>query len=676
MNDRLHTSARLPLFAGLPHSPQQHFALLFFAALLRLARHAAERCGGVAPAVERFPFLGAYLDEIAALGLDGEAFAAAQSRWAAALADWEAAATQHLPLAALRGAAGLEDEDLVLLCAAAFADEDPRLGELCATLAGSAAASGLTAPLAGMLWPPAAGFDARAALGRLEALGLLARATDAPAWHIPPDLAPLLRGAPAAALPWLHHVALAQAPALDDLLLPDSVRAQAGTLAAALAAGDVDTIALRGPLHNGRRTLAAAIARAAGLGTVRVVGCAGADDPRWRTAAIVAALTDAALVVAADTAPSEAFALPDLPPALAPLLVVLGTGGALAGARTARCASLSLPVPDAALRRALWRAQPGVDEGDEAQLQALAHRRLTTGGIVRAAQLARGTGAVVTAAGVREALRSSEHAGLAALARRVPVETTPPPLALAPQTAEDLRLLAARCRHREQLGPHAGAALQGLGCGVRVLFKGPSGTGKTLAARHLAATLGMELYRVDLSAVVNKYIGETEKNLERVFAQAEALDVVLLLDEGDALLSQRTAVGNATDRYANLETNFLLQRLENYEGVLVITTNAADRIDGAFLRRLDLVMDFPAPEATERWNLWQMHLPPLHAVDPARLQAVAQRCVLSGGQVRNVALHATLLALESGRALAAEHLEAALEREYRKQGSASPLRAR
>lgn len=676
MNDRLHTGARLPLFAGLAHSPQQHFALLFFAALLRLARHAAERCGGVAPAVDRFPFLGSYLDEIAALGLDGQAFAAAQVRWSEALADWEATATQHLPLAALRAAAGLEEEDLVLLCAACFAEEDPRLGELCVMLAGGGAGGALTAPLAGMLWPPGAGFDARAALGRLEALGLLVRAPEAPAWTLPAELVPLLRGSAATNLPWLQHVPAPQAPVLADLLLPPAVHAQAETLAAALAAGDLDTIALRGPLHNGRRTLAAAIAGAAGLGTVRVGGLAGADDPRWRTAAIVAALADAALVVAVDTAPSEAFLLPDLPPALAPLLVVLGTGGALAGPRTERCASVSLPLPDAPLRTALWRAQPGVDADDESQLAALAHRRLTTGAIVRAAQLARGNGAAVTAAGVREALRTSEHAGLAALARRVPVDATPPPLALAPQTAEDLRLLVARCRYREQLGPHAGAALQGLGCGVRVLFKGPSGTGKTLAARHLAATLGMELYRVDLSAVVNKYIGETEKNLERVFAQAEALDVVLLLDEGDALLSQRTAVGNATDRYANLETNFLLQRLEGYEGVLVITTNAADRIDGAFLRRLDLVVDFPAPEPVERWNLWQMHLPALHAVDPARLQAVAQRCVLSGGQVRNVALHATLLALESGRTLAAEHLEAALEREYRKQGSASPLRVR
>src|SRR5205823_12499402 len=121
--------------------------------------------------------------------------------------------------------------------------------------------------------------------------------------------------------------------------------------------------------------------------------------------------------------------------------------------------------------------------------------------------------------------------------------------------------------------------------GVRALLSGPSGTGKTLAARLLASALRMDIYRVNLASVVNKYIGETEKNLDRVFAQAEELDVILLLDEGDALLTQRTSVQNSNDRYANLETNYLLQRLESYEGILLVTTNARDRIDGAFQRR-------------------------------------------------------------------------------------------
>ena len=151
-----------------------------------------------------------------------------------------------------------------------------------------------------------------------------------------------------------------------------------------------------------------------------------------------------------------------------------------------------------------------------------------------------------------------------------------------------------------------------LNYGVRALFSGPSGTGKTLAARLLASALQMDLYRLDLSAVVNKYIGETEKNLNQIFARAEELDVILLLDEGDALLTQRTEVSNANDRYANLETNYLLQRLKSFEGILIVTTNAGDRIDSAFQRRMDVVISFPPPDATERWVIWQLHLPVTH----------------------------------------------------------------
>ena len=158
----------------------------------------------------------------------------------------------------------------------------------------------------------------------------------------------------------------------------------------------------------------------------------------------------------------------------------------------------------------------------------------------------------------------------------------------------------------------------GSAAGVRALFRGPSGTGKTLAARHLAAELGRPLYRVDLAAAVNKYIGETEKNLERVFEAAEELDVVLLLDEGDALLAGRTGVSNANDRYANLETNYLLQRLETYDGILIVTTNAAERIDGAFPRRMDVTSTSRCPTPTPAASSGRRTCPPDHAVSDAR----------------------------------------------------------
>jgi SpoVK/Ycf46/Vps4 family AAA+-type ATPase len=210
--------------------------------------------------------------------------------------------------------------------------------------------------------------------------------------------------------------------------------------------------------------------------------------------------------------------------------------------------------------------------------------------------------------------------------------------------------------------------------GVRALFSGPSGSGKTLAARLLAASLKMDLYRLDLSSVVNKYIGETEKNLNQVFSRAEELDVILLIDEGDALLTQRTGVQTSNDRYANLETNYLLQRLEAFEGILIVTTNASDRIDTAFQRRMDVVVNFRAPDAAERWQIWQLHLPPAYAIDQGLMEEIASRCALNGGQIRNAVLHASLLALNDGGVINSAHLVAAVQREYRKSGGVCPLR--
>jgi SpoVK/Ycf46/Vps4 family AAA+-type ATPase len=147
-----------------------------------------------------------------------------------------------------------------------------------------------------------------------------------------------------------------------------------------------------------------------------------------------------------------------------------------------------------------------------------------------------------------------------------------------------------------------------------------------------------------------------------------------MLDEGDALMTRRTDVQTSNDRYANLETNFLLQRLESYEGILVVTTNAGERIDPAFRRRLDVVVEFRAPDVSERALIWQLHLPAQHVVDDWFLDELAARCQLSGGQIRKAALHASLLALDEGRPLDATHLDVAVRREYRKAGTVCPLR--
>jgi hypothetical protein len=343
--------------------------------------------------------------------------------------------------------------------------------------------------------------------------------------------------------------------------------------------------------------------------------------------------------------------------------------------------TLPLPPPSEEQRARFWQmADLPVSEENAA---IIASRFLLTGGrIVRVGRLAHNH---MTLAGrteavaddIREAMRAANRQALETLA--TPLTAVPgwSSLVVPQRVASELDVLEARCRGRERLLDHVGPAFKhNLTRGVRALFSGPSGTGKTLAARALAGALQMDVYRVDLAAVVNKYIGETEKNLNRIFTYAEELDIILLLDEGDSLMTQRTDVKGANDRYANLETNFLLQRLESYEGIILITTNASQRIDQAFIRRLDVVVDFVLPEARERRLLWQIHLPPVHAIDEGFLERVVQRCKLSGGQIRNTALHASLLALHEQRPVAAEDLSAALQREYRKAGHPFPLAAR
>jgi len=242
-------------------------------------------------------------------------------------------------------------------------------------------------------------------------------------------------------------------------------------------------------------------------------------------------------------------------------------------------------------------------------------------------------------------------------------------------TSEKLEELARRCKLRERLLDHLGPGFRrNSNRGVRALFTGASGTGKTFASRVLAGELGMDIYRVDLASIINKYIGETEKNLHQLLARAEALDVILLLDEGDSLLGNRTEVRNANDRYANLETNFLLQRLENYQGIIVVTTNLGDNIDSAFQRRMDVVVPFLEPGPDERLQILELHLPHDHQIPYETIEKVVSACRLTGGQLRNAASHASLLALDDGnRPIGAHHLETAIASEYRKAGAACPL---
>lgn len=209
--------------------------------------------------------------------------------------------------------------------------------------------------------------------------------------------------------------------------------------------------------------------------------------------------------------------------------------------------------------------------------------------------------------------------------------------------------------------------------GVRMLFYGPPGTGKTLAAEVMAKALGVDLLVVDLSSLVSKWIGETEKNLAAVFDVAERSRALLLFDEADALFGKRTDTQDAQDRYANLETAYLLQRLERYEGVAVLTTNLRSQLDAAFSRRFEFIVEFPEPDAQVRAALWRLHLPeqaPLASdVDLAEL---ADWYALSGAQIKNAALAGAFLAASAGQGIHQRHFLWAIEREFDKAGRAHP----
>jgi SpoVK/Ycf46/Vps4 family AAA+-type ATPase len=205
--------------------------------------------------------------------------------------------------------------------------------------------------------------------------------------------------------------------------------------------------------------------------------------------------------------------------------------------------------------------------------------------------------------------------------------------------------------------------------GISALFSGPPGTGKTMAAGVIARELGLEIFQIDLSAIVSKYIGETEKQLSRGFAAAEASNAVLFFDEGDSLFGKRTEVKDSHDRYANQEVSYLLQRIETYEGVIILTSNLTKNMDEAFVRRLGFVVEFPFPGVSERLRIWKGMFPAEMPIDAEiDFALLAQRIELSGGHIRNIALSAAFLAAEEGDVLGMRHIMRAARREYQKMG--------
>jgi AAA+ superfamily predicted ATPase len=339
---------------------------------------------------------------------------------------------------------------------------------------------------------------------------------------------------------------------------------------------------------------------------------------------------------------------------------------------TTRAATVqSVGHPTRAEQLALWRANLGDLAVADTAVAAAANQFSLTAPAIRAiavqlrAQAAAKPdedlgGALWTVC--RQRLRST----LDELAQRIESNLTWDDLVLPEPQKDTLRSIAAQLRHRATVYDHWGfAAKSQRGLGLGALFHGPSGVGKTMAAEVLASELQLDLYHIDLSRVVSKYIGETEKNLGRVFDAAEENGAILLFDEADSLFGARSEVKDSHDRYANIEVSYLLQRMEAYRGLAILTTNMRAALDPAFLRRLRFTVAFPFPDAVQRAEIWRHVFPkdaPTRDLQLARLAELR----IPGGSIRNIALNAAFLAADAGEPVQMTHLLAAARAEYAK----------
>jgi hypothetical protein len=340
--------------------------------------------------------------------------------------------------------------------------------------------------------------------------------------------------------------------------------------------------------------------------------------------------------------------------------------------------ALDAPVLGVADRIDLWtRELEAADPEAIESLDAVAlsgHLSLGPGQVRRAVDAARTSAQLrdgrISADDLRRGVRAQNAAGLERLARRIEPEVGWDDLVLTPTVRRALVDLTARARHRDTvLSEWRMRRGGGRGRGVTALFAGDSGTGKTMSAEVIAADLGLDLYTVNLATVVDKYIGETEKNLERIFAEAGSVNAVLFFDEADAIFGKRSDVKDAHDRYANIESAYLLQRLETFDGLAVLATNLRANIDDAFTRRLDAIIDFPAPTPPLRRALWVRCLaPPLPLADDLDLDFLADAFEMAGGNIRSASTTAAYLAAAAETAVSMQQVIAAVEQEYRKLG--------
>jgi hypothetical protein len=333
-------------------------------------------------------------------------------------------------------------------------------------------------------------------------------------------------------------------------------------------------------------------------------------------------------------------------------------------------------LPSTGQRQELWRRSLGSDSViSEADLEALAGQfALSSAQIQDAARAARNAalqaGRPLQAFDLYEAARLHSTHHLDSLAVKIKPRYHWQDIVLPADELSMLHEVASTVRGQAQVLDEWGLGKKLVPSrGVSALFAGQPGTGKTLAAQVIAAELGMDLYKIDLSTVVSKYIGETEKNLERIFSQAHNSNAILFFDEADAIFGKRSEVKDAHDRYANIEVGYLLQRMESYDGVVILATNLRSNLDEAFTRRLQFIVDFPFPDEAQRLSIWKVLFPPgVPCAASLDFETLARRFKLSGGAIRNTIVSAAFLAASEGQPVDMRHLLHGVRRELQKMG--------
>jgi hypothetical protein len=357
-----------------------------------------------------------------------------------------------------------------------------------------------------------------------------------------------------------------------------------------------------------------------------------------------------------------------------PALALLGSEGELES-ETGPVLRWKVGVPAPDERELLWRSH--VPERQVAAELATQYR-LRAGRIFDLARLARHQAALenrsdVEVRDVFRAARSGQAAGLGSLAELIVADVPDEALIVPEHLRKELETLCFRCRSRESLATNLGISLQTrYRPSVQALFVGPSGTGKTLAAMWLASRLGLPVYRVDLAATTSKYIGETEKNLSHLLSRAEQAGVVLLFDEADSIFGRRTDIKDSNDRFANSQTNYLLQRMESFDGIMLLTSNSRTRLDVSFSRRLEMILEFSPPDPSQRRLLWHSHLGKNHEISASDINLLAVTADITGGEIRNAVLAAAVQAASRNARISFSDLLLGLHSEYRKLGRHMP----